>query len=69
MPVACEVYPDTVTLDLEDAARRITSRTRAVMPVHYASNPGDLEAIYGFAACFGLRVIRNTWPLRLRLHR
>ena len=44
VPVACEVYPETVTLDLEDAARRITSRTRAVMPVHYASNPGDLEA-------------------------
>ena len=47
VPVACEVYPETVTLDLEDAARRITPRTRAVMPVHYASNPGDLEALYG----------------------
>jgi dTDP-4-amino-4,6-dideoxygalactose transaminase len=59
-PVACEVLPETVTLDLEDAARRITSRTRAVMPVHYASNPGDLEALYGFARRHGLRVIEDA---------
>ena len=60
VPVACEVYPETVTLDLEDAARRITPRTRAVMPVHYASNPGDLEAIYDFARRHGLRVIEDA---------
>jgi len=60
VPVACEVYPETVTLDLEDAARRITPRTKAVMPVHYASNPGDLEAIYGFAGRHGLRVIEDA---------
>ena len=60
VPVACEVYPETVTLDLEDAARRITPRTKAVMPVHYASNPGDLEAIYGFARRYGLRVIEDA---------
>lgn len=60
VPVACEVYPETVTLDLEDAARRITPRTRAVMPVHYASNPGDLEAIYEFARYHGLRVIEDA---------
>jgi dTDP-4-amino-4,6-dideoxygalactose transaminase len=60
VPVACEVYPETITLDLEDAARRITPRTRAVMPVHYASNPGDLEAMYGFARRYGLRVIEDA---------
>jgi dTDP-4-amino-4,6-dideoxygalactose transaminase len=60
IPVACEVYPETVTLDLEDAARRVTSRTRAVMPVHYASNPGDLEATYEFARRHGLRVIEDA---------
>jgi dTDP-4-amino-4,6-dideoxygalactose transaminase len=60
VPVACEVDPETVTLDLEDAAQRVTPRTRAVMPVHYASNPGDLEAIYGFARRYGLRVIEDA---------
>jgi len=60
LPVACEVYPETITLDLEDAARRITPRTRAVMPVHYAGNPGDLEATYEFARRHGLRVIEDA---------
>ena len=60
VPVACEVNPETVTLDLEDAAQRITPRTRAVMPVHYASNPGDLEAVYQFAQERGLRVIEDA---------
>jgi len=60
VPVACEVKPETATLDLEDAARRITPRTRAVMPVHYASNPGDLAAVYQFAQGYGLRVIEDA---------
>lgn len=60
VPVACEVDPATLTLDLEDAAHRVTERTRAVMPVHYASNPGNLEAIYRFAERFGLRVIEDA---------
>ena len=34
--VACDVEENDGLLDLVDAARRITSRTRAVMPVHYA---------------------------------
>ena len=60
VPVACEVYPDTITLDLEDAARRLTPRTKAVMPVHYASNPGNLAAIYEFAQHYQLRVIEDA---------
>lgn len=60
VPVACEVDPASLTLDLEDAARRVTERTRAIMPVHYASNPGDLEAVYRFAERHGLRVIEDA---------
>jgi dTDP-4-amino-4,6-dideoxygalactose transaminase len=60
IPVACEVLPQTATIDLEDAARRITPRTRAIMPVHYASNPGNLDSIYEFAAVHGLRVIEDA---------
>jgi dTDP-4-amino-4,6-dideoxygalactose transaminase len=60
IPVPCEVRPDTLTLDLEDARRRLTSRTRAIMPVHYASNPADLEAIQIFAQEHGLRMIEDA---------
>lgn len=60
VPIACEVYPGTVTLDLEDAARKLTSRTRAVMPVHFAGNPGELGRIHEFARKHGLRVIEDA---------
>lgn len=60
VPVACEVLPSTLTLNLEDAARRITSKTKAVMPVHYASNPGNLDAVYDFARHHKLRVIEDA---------
>ena len=59
-PVACDALPETGTLDLEDAARRLTPRTIAVMPVHYASNPWQLEEVYAFARRHGLRVIEDA---------
>ena len=59
-PVACEVTDDTLTIDLEDAERKVTSRTKAIMPVHYAGQCGDLDAIYVFARKHGLRVIEDA---------
>lgn len=60
VPVACDVVPDTITIDLRDAEKRITPKTKAIMPVHYASNPGDLDSVYEFAKCHGLRVIEDA---------
>lgn len=59
-PVPCEVDPDTVTLDVNDARKRLTERTKAVMPVHYAGGMGDLDEIYEFAKESGLRVIEDA---------
>jgi dTDP-4-amino-4,6-dideoxygalactose transaminase len=60
VPVPCEVDPGTLTLDMDDVVRRITPKTSAVMPVHYASNPGNLEGIYEFAKRQGLTVIEDA---------
>ena len=59
-PVACEVIPETCTIDLKDAENRITKKTKAIMPVHYASRTGDLEEIYKFAKKHGIRVIEDA---------
>lgn len=59
-PVACDVRAETGLLDLEDAARRITPCTKALMPVHYASYPGDLNALYSFAGQHKLRVVEDA---------
>lgn len=59
-PVACGVDPVTLTLDLKDAEKRVTSNTKAVMPVHYAGGVGDIDGIYEFAKRHQLRVIEDA---------
>jgi dTDP-4-amino-4,6-dideoxygalactose transaminase len=59
-PVPCEILPATLTIDLKDAARKLTKKTKAIMPVHYASRTGDLAAVYAFARKYGLRVIEDA---------
>jgi len=59
-PVACDVRPGDLYIDMEDAARRLTPRTKAVMPVHYASGSRGLDGVYDFAGKHGLRVIEDA---------
>lgn len=59
-PVACDVTAERVFIDLADAERRLTARTRAIMPVHYASDSQDMKAVYEFANRHGLRVIEDA---------
>lgn len=59
-PVACDVLPETGTLDLADAERRLTPEVFAVMPVHYASNPWQIDEVHAFARRHGLRVIEDA---------
>ena len=60
VPVACEVIPETCTIDLKDAEQRITKKTKAIMPVHYAGRIGNIEEVYKFARKQGLRVIEDA---------
>jgi dTDP-4-amino-4,6-dideoxygalactose transaminase len=60
IPVACDVDLKTLTLDWRDAEMRQTSRTKAIMPVHYAGGLGDLDAIYSYAHSNDLRVIEDA---------
>lgn len=59
-PVACDIREDTCTLDARDAERRVTARTRAVMPVLYAGAPGTLDEVYALAGRHGLRVVEDA---------
>jgi dTDP-4-amino-4,6-dideoxygalactose transaminase len=59
-PIACDIDPATMTLDWRDAEKRITKKTKAVMPVHYSGGVGSLDDIYKFAGKYGLRVIEDA---------
>ena len=59
-PIFGDVSSDTLNLDPEQATERITSRTRAILPVDYAGHPADLNAIQALAARHGLIVIEDA---------
>jgi dTDP-4-amino-4,6-dideoxygalactose transaminase len=59
-PIACDINPATLTLDWRDAEKRLSPRTKAVMPVHYSGGVGDLAGTYVFAERHGLRVIEDA---------
>ena len=60
VPVSCEVNPFTLTLDLKDAEKRITRKTKAILPVYYASNITMINEYHEFARKHGLRLIEDA---------
>jgi perosamine synthetase len=56
-PVFADVDPDTFTLDPADVERRITSRTRALAPVHLYGQPADIAPLARLARRHHLRII------------
>ena len=59
-PVFCDVHPDTFLLDLEDVKRKITSRTKAIIPVHYAGRPCDMDSLLKIKEEKGIRIIEDA---------
>ena len=59
-PVFADVCADTLNLDPEKVAERITPRTRAILPVDYAGHPADMDAILELAVRHGLLVIEDA---------
>lgn len=47
-------------IDLADAARRMTAKTKAIIPTHYAGLACDMDALYAFAKLHHLRVIEDA---------
>jgi dTDP-4-amino-4,6-dideoxygalactose transaminase len=60
IPVFVDVDLHTRNIDLDQAAAAITPRTRAIMPVHFAGLPVDMDALYALAEKHALRVIEDA---------
>jgi perosamine synthetase len=59
-PVLADVEEDTMNLDPADLERKVTDRTRAVIPVHLYGHPADMTGINAVAERHGLRVIEDA---------
>jgi dTDP-4-amino-4,6-dideoxygalactose transaminase len=59
-PVFVDVGLDSRNIDLDQVERAITAHTRAIMPVHFAGLPVDMERLYAIARQHKLRVIEDA---------
>jgi dTDP-4-amino-4,6-dideoxygalactose transaminase len=59
-PVLCDSLPGGFNIDIADANRRITSKTKAIIPVHFAGEPCDLDAINAMASQNGLHMVEDA---------
>ncbi len=58
-PVLADIGPDG-NIDPASVAARVTERTRALIPVHFAGLPCDMKALWQIANQHGLRVIEDS---------
>lgn len=59
-PVFCDVTEDALNIDVDDAAKRVTRRTKAIVPVHYAGVASDMTGVLRLARKHGLAVIEDA---------
>ena len=59
-PVLVDVERDTLTINPALIEAAITGRTRAIIPVHYAGHPADLDPIHGLARARRLLVVEDA---------
>lgn len=59
-PVFCDISLPDLAADVDRIEELITDRTRAIMPLHFAGIPADLDAIYQLANERGVRVIEDA---------
>ncbi len=59
-PVLVDCSPDTLNIDPAALARAITPRCKAVIPVHFAGHPCDMDAIGEIAAAHHLAVVEDA---------
>ena len=59
-PVLVDVEPDTLNIDPRAVEAAITRRTRALLPVHYAGHPVNLDALRALADAYDLAVVEDA---------
>lgn len=60
IPVFAEIDETTFNMDIEDMKKRITKRTKAIMPVHYGGLACDMDRIMKIARKSGIVVIEDA---------
>lgn len=60
VPVFADIKPDTYNIDPADIERKITEKTKAIIPVHYTGQPCEMDKIHKIAKKYHLTVIEDA---------
>ena len=60
IPVLCDIEEDTHNIDVSKIEALITNKTKAVIPVHFAGQPCDMDEIYTLAQKYDLKIIEDA---------
>ena len=60
IPVLCDIEENTHNIDVSKIEALITAKTKAIMPVHFAGQPCDMDEIYALASKYKLKVIEDA---------
>ena len=59
-PVLADIDRSTLNIRVEEVERKITRKTRAIVPVHYVGQPADLDALLALAEPRGIAVLEDA---------
>src|SRR5688572_26876861 len=59
-PVFCEIEPQSFNLSPDDVARRVTKKTKAIMPVHLFGQVAKMEKVNEVARAHNVRVVEDA---------
>ena len=60
IPVLCDIEEETHNIDVTKIESLITAKTKAIMPVHFAGQPCDMDEIYELAEKYNLKIIEDA---------
>jgi len=59
-PVFADIQQDSVNIDPKEVKKKINKNTKAIIPVHFAGQPADMEEINRLAKRYGLLVVEDA---------
>ena len=60
IPIFADIEPDSYCIDAKDVERKITDKTKAVIPVHLFGYPADMDAVNKVARKHGIKVVEDA---------
>lgn len=59
-PVFCDIEPDTLNIDVKDVGKKISSKTKAVIPVHYRGIPCDMDGLMAITRKNHIKIVEDA---------